>query len=244
MNEEFNGEKLNKCWRTSYTGNVHTLGGNAEQEWYATPGDDTGFNPFSLSNGILSIKAVPSASQPHANAHGYPYLSGMIMNDGCLAQTYGYFEIRVKVPAGKGLWPAFWMLPKSHKWPPEADVFEMFGAPNSRHEGGVGWVHTGTVAGGIAAFNSWHQVNIDQYTDFHTYGLLWGPQTMIAYVDGAAIATQQTPKNLHEPMYLIANLAVGGSWPESPDATTHFPAVMQIDRIRAWQYIPWRNALK
>jgi serralysin len=152
------------------------MSGNAEQEWYVTPGVDAGFNPFHVSNGILSIQAVIAASQPHTNAHRYPYLSGMIMSDGCFARTYGYFEIRVKVPEGKGLWPALWLLPTSHKWPPEADVFEMFGAPNSRHEGGKGWVHTGTVGAGIPTFNNWHKIAIEEYASFHRYGLLWAPK--------------------------------------------------------------------
>jgi beta-glucanase (GH16 family) len=165
----------------------------------------------------------------------------MIMSDGCFAQTYGYFEIRVKVPKGKGLWPAFWLLPTSHKWPPEIDVFEMFGAPNSRHEGGQGWVHTGTVGGGTPRFNRWHKLAIDQYDDFHTYGLLWGPEKISIYVDGQLIGAQLTPDKFHQPMYLIANLAVGGQWPESPDTATPFPATMEIDYIRAWQYAPWRH---
>ena len=163
------------------------------------------------------------------------------MSDGSFAQTYGYFEIRVKVPKGKGLWPAFWLLPTSHKWPPEIDVFEMFGAPNSRHEGGQGWVHTGTVGGGTPRFNRWHKLAIDQYDDFHTYGLLWGPEKISIYVDGQLIGAQLTPDKFHQPMYLIANLAVGGQWPESPDTATPFPATMEIDYIRAWQYAPWRH---
>ena len=241
LDQNFNGNRLSSCWKTSYVGNVHTLAANGEKEWYVTPADKTEFTPFSLSHGILSIKAVPSLLEPKTNAHGHSYLSGMIMSDGCFDQTYGYFEIKAKVPKGKGIWPAFWLLPASHKWPPEIDVFEMFGAKNSRNEGGEGWVHTGTVHGGTSAFNSWHKVEIDQYTAFHTYGLLWGPQNMAIYVDGKLIAVQPTPKDFHQAMYLIANLAIGGNWAESPDAATHFPAVMTIDYIRAWQYVPWRS---
>jgi beta-glucanase (GH16 family) len=66
-----------------------------------------------------------------------------------------------------------------------------------------------------------------------------GPKTMAIYIDGRLIASQPTPSNLHTPMYLIANLAVGGKWVESPDGTTYFPATMKIDYIRAWEYEPW-----
>ena len=152
--------------------------------------------------------------------------------------------MRTKLPRGKGLWPAFWLLPSSHKWPPEIDVFEMFGASNSRHEGGLGWIHTGTVGAGTSAFNNWHKVNIDQYATFHRYGLLWGPRTMSIYVDGERLVSQSTPPAFHQPMYVIANLAVGGRWPESPDATTEFPAVMHIDYTHVWQYKEWRGESK
>ena len=161
LKEDFNDTTLNKCWKTSYEGGVHTLAANGEEEWYVSPEAGGSFSPFHLSNGLLEIAAVTSASQPHSDAHGHPYLSGMIMSEGCFSQTYGYFEMRTKLPSGKGLWPAFWLLPSNHKWPPEIDVFEMFGASNSRHEGGLGWIHTGTVGAGTSAFNNWHKVNID-----------------------------------------------------------------------------------
>lgn len=240
FDDPFNGAALSKCWKHTYIGDVHTLEANGEQEWYASPGDGTGYNPFHLHNGVLSISATPTPAAV-MHTHPYPYLSGMIMSDGCFAQKYGYFEIRARIPQGKGLWPAFWLLPVSHKWPPEIDVFEMFGAPNSRKEGGLGWVHTGTVGGGDSAFNAWHQTAIDQYSAFHRYGLLWGPENMAIYLDGKLLASQSTPEHFHEPMYLIANLAVGGRWPESPDATTHFPASFEIDEIQAWQYRPWSD---
>jgi beta-glucanase (GH16 family) len=240
FDDPFNGAALNRCWKHAYVGDVHTLEANGEEEWYASPGDGTGYDPFRLHDGVLFMSAIPTPATVRL-PRPYPYLSGMIMSDGCFAQKYGYFEIRAKVPGGKGLWPAFWLLPVSHKWPPEIDVFEMFGAPNSRREGGLGWVHTGTVGGGDSAFNAWHQTAIDQYSAFHRYGLLWGPEYMAIYLDGKLLASQSTPEHFHVPMYLIANLAVGGRWPESPDASTRFPASFEIDEIQAWQYRPWSD---
>jgi beta-glucanase (GH16 family) len=238
FHDSFDGSNLDNCWKSSYTGGVHTLEGNKEAEWYVEPGDGTGYNPFHLRGGVLSISAIPTPKVTRMPQQ-MPYLSGMIMSDGCFSQAYGYFEIRTRVPAGKGLWSAFWLLPVSHKWPPESDVFEIFGAPNSRKEGGVGWIHTGTVGDGEKTFNAWHHLPIDQYKSFHRYGLLWGPETMSIYVGGRLLASQKTPEKYHQPMYLIANLAVGGEWPELPDADTIFPATMQIDSIEAWQYDSW-----
>lgn len=236
--DDFSGTSLSHCWKNTYNGNVHSLEGNKEAEWYASPGDGTDFNATSVEHGKLVLQAIPMPSRvtlPKKLA----YLSGMVMSDGCFAQTYGYFEIRAKVPPGKGLWPAFWLLPASHHWPPEIDVFEMFGAPNSRGEGGAGWVHTGTVHAGERAFTDWHHVPMDQYTSFHRYGLLWGPDRMSIFVDGRQIASQRTPGQYHQPMYLIVNLAVGGEWPELPDKATKFPARMYVDFVRAWQYRLW-----
>jgi beta-glucanase (GH16 family) len=236
--DNFSGASLSHCWQNSYSGPVHTLEANKEAEWYAYTGDGTGFNATPVEHGKLVLQAV---SKPAGVTlpKKLDYLSGMVMSDGCFAQTYGYFEIRAKVPRGKGLWPAFWLLPTSHKWPPEIDVFEMFGAPNSRKEGGVGWVHTGTVHAGEKSFTDWHHVPIDQYASFHRYGLLWGPDVMAIFVDGRKIVSQRTPLQYHQPMYLIVNLAVGGEWPELPDQNTKFPARMYVDYVRAWQYKPW-----
>lgn len=238
FSDEFSGSSLSTCWQNSYTGHVHTLEGNKEAEWYAYPGDGTGFNATTVKDGRLILQAIPKPESV-VLPKKLSYLSGMVMSDGCFAQTYGYFEIRAKIPAGKGLWPAFWLLPSTHKWPPEIDVFEMFGAPNSRKEGGVGWVHTGTVHAGEKAFTDWHHVPINQYTSFHRYGLLWGPETMSIFVDGKEIVSQPTPPEYHQPMYLILNLAVGGEWPELPDEHTKFPARMEVDYVRAWQYRGW-----
>jgi beta-glucanase (GH16 family) len=240
FSDEFNGSSLSSCWQNFYSGHVHTLEGNKESEWYAYPGDGTGFNATPVEHGRLILQAIPKPASV-ALPKNLSYLSGMVMSDGCFAQTYGYFEIRTKIPAGKGLWPAFWLLPSTHKWPPEIDVFEMFGAPNSRREGGAGWVHTGTVHAGEKAFTDWHHVPINQYTSFHRYGLLWGPDTMAIFVDGKRIASQPTPAEYHQPMYLIVNLAVGGEWPELPDADTKFPSRMEVDYVRAWQYRSWQT---
>jgi len=241
FSDEFDGSLLNRCWKHSYIHGVRTLKANGEEQYYAEPGEIAGFDPLHLKDGILYINAAPT---PHAalnKADRQPYLSGMIMSDGCFAQKFGYFEIRTRVPEGRGLWPAFWLLPARHMWPPEIDIFEMFGAPNSRKEGGVGQVHTGTLDGRTKSVNAWHTVPVNQYDSFHTYGLLWEPEKMTFYVDGQSIATQPVSEALKKKMYLIVNLALGGKWVESPDASTQFPAYMAVDYIRVWQYEPWRT---
>jgi beta-glucanase (GH16 family) len=239
--DEFDGRKLRPCWKTSYFDNVRSLPTNGELEYYADPGEVPEFSSVDQKAGILYLNAEPTPLDLLQNTNHLPYISGMIMSDKCFAQQFGYFEIRVKVPEGKGLWPAFWLLPTSHRWPPEVDIFEMFGAPNSRREGGVGKLHTGTIQAVHDGTGAWYTMDINQYTSFHTYGLQWSPDTVTVYVDGKAISSQPTSDKMHTPMYLVANLAVGGEWVESPDKATRFPASMEIDYIRVWQFKPWES---
>jgi beta-glucanase (GH16 family) len=225
--DEFDGPKLSPCWKFSYFGNERSLPSNGELEYYADPGEVPEFSSVDQKAGILSLNAEPTPLDLLQNTNHLPYISGMIMSDGCFAQQFGYFEIRAKIPEGKGLWPAFWLLPTSHGWPPEVDVFEMFGAPNSRGEGGIGKFHTGTLQAPHDGTGAWYTMNVNQYTSFHTYGLQWSPNNVTVYVDGKVVSSQPTSDKVNTPMYLIANLAIGGPWVEAPDY------------IRVWQFKPW-----
>ena len=72
---------------------------------------------------------------------------------------------------------------------------------------------------------------------FHIFAASWDPQEIIWYVDGREVRRQPTPPDMNKPMYLLANLAVGGHWPGAPDASTSFPARMSIDYIRAYKFV-------
>ncbi|MFD2502206.1 hypothetical protein ACFSTI_29720 [Rhizorhabdus histidinilytica] len=66
--------------------------------------------------------------------------------------------------------------------------------------------------------------------------MLWTPETLDYYIDGVRTASIPTTADANQPMYLIANLAIGGSWPGDPDARTMMPARMEIDHIRVWRF--------
>ena len=83
---------------------------NREAQFYSD--SSVGSNPFSVHDGVLHISAAPSTGHV---PHGLHYTSGIITTLKSFSQTYGYFEIRVKLPAGKGLWPAFWLLPSNYR---------------------------------------------------------------------------------------------------------------------------------
>jgi beta-glucanase (GH16 family) len=71
---------------------------------------------------------------------------------------------------------------------------------------------------------------------FHTYAVAWDPKEIVWFIDGKEVQRQPTPADMHKPMFLVANLAVGGKWPGMPDERTSFPVALQIDAIRAYRF--------
>ncbi len=215
FHDEFNGSALDAGrWITSYSHSVRTHGAD-EQEYY-TPEADT------VSGGQLHLTAQ---RRPQG---GKPYTSGMVASYGHYAQTYGWFEIRARMPAGKGMWPAFWLLPVVGTWPPEIDVLEVLG-----HQSNIVYMTNHWAAGSPQSHgSSWTGPDFAQ--GFHTFAVDWEPGVVTWYVDGVQ-RFQSKSSVPAEPMYVIANLAVGGSWPGDPDAATPFPAAMDIDYIRVYK---------
>jgi len=224
------------AWRPDYGyqgsqgAGSYTLIGNNEQEIYTSPyfrdhNGDFAVNPFSSTgDGTLTITAAPSTN---SELFGYHYTSGMITTAPSFAQTYGYFEMKAELPSTAGAWPAFWLIPADGSWPPELDVMEtLTGDPHAdwtTAHSGVGGVHT---SNGIASFIP------DTTTGFHTYGVLWTPTDLTWFVDGVQVFHTATPADMNKPMYMIANLALGG-WSGAVD-DAHMPAQMKIDYIHAY----------
>jgi beta-glucanase (GH16 family) len=217
-------------WMTSfpYGGeSARTLPGNNEWEFYSDA--SVGVNPFTNTLGKLIINAAPSV--PGSNPYGLPYTSGLITTFGSFSQLYGRFEMRAKLPAGQGLWPAFWMLPANNIYSCELDIFEVLGSSpttlyaTTHGETGRNWV-----------VNSQALTVADTASGFHTYGVDWEPKTTTFFMDGKKIATSATPGSMNTPMYMLINLAVGGpgSWPGAPSANTFMPAKMVIEWVRAY----------
>ena len=208
-------------WQSTYDWGNRTLGSNGEEQFYSD--DSVGVNPFSIRNGVLDISAKPGG-----NPLNLPYTSGAITTESSFSQLYGYFEIRAELPAGQGLWPAFWLLPADHSWPPELDVFEVLGnSPTTLYF---------STHSSVQATQGTTLKVADVSKAFHTYGVMWDPQEVHLYIDGVETAAMPTPADMHKPMYMLANLAVGGYWPGSPDGSTPFPANMLIDYVHAYAY--------
>lgn len=209
-----------------------TLIGNNEKEIYVDPtysGDPSvsqkalGLNPFAIDNGVLSIAASKLSAADSVDLWGYKYSSGMLTTSNSFAQTYGYFEMRAELPADKGMFPAFWLVPKSGNWPPELDIMENVSK---------GFVSGGSITTDVR--DSFRTHFPDGLTGFHSYGLDWKADTITWYVDGNAIGSIPTPASMHEPMFMIVNLAVGGDWAGDP-STDFQSTTMDVDYVRAYQ---------
>jgi hypothetical protein len=225
-------------WRTNfgYGGlNSRTLANNGELQVYAdrlfsgTAKSSLNLDPFRIANGNLEIVAEPLKEDTRQYTWGRSYSSGLLTSKGSFSQKYGVFEIRAKAPRGKGLWPAFWLLPANSAWPPELDILEILGDnPQKLY---VSW-HSNV--GGEHSSETKPIDVPDTSAEFHIYSVDWTKDTINWYFDDIQIASKPTPKDFDQPMYMLINLAVGGGWPGAPDTTTEFPAKYSIDWVRVF----------
>jgi beta-glucanase (GH16 family) len=216
-------------WRTVYNDGPGPGGRSiitqGEKQIYVD--ESIGLNPFTVDNGVLSIHARSTSPDMLTQLYGYQYTSGLLTSKFSHSQLYGVFEITAKLPDQRGAWPAFWLLPTDNTQIAELDVFEAFATDpttvtNTIHTMGSG-VKTGSSATDYVG---------NTQTGFHTYSIDWEPDFITWYVDGTETFKAATPADMHRPMYMIANVAVGGGGilPNGPLDTT-----MQIDSINAYQ---------
>jgi len=173
-----------------------------------------------------------------------PYTSARILTKGLFSQAYGRFEARMKLPTGKGIWPAFWLLGSnidSDPWPKsgEIDIMENIGNPtevhSTLHGPGYSGAHPITAKFTLPAGE-------DVNTSFHVYSVEWTPDDIKFFFDDDLISLR-SPANLppgtrwvfDHPFFIILNLAAGGDWPGNPDQTTTFPQQMLVDYVRVYK---------
>ncbi len=175
------------------------------------------------------------------------FTSARLKTLGKHAVTYGRIEACIQVPKGQGLWPAFWTLGvnlPSVGWPTcgEIDILENIGRePDLAH----GTLHGPGYSGDRAIGETWKLgkgTGKSLADDFHVFAIEWEATRLRWFVDGQHYFTL-TPANLppgakwvfDKPQFLLLNLAVGGNWPGSPDATTQFPQQMKVDYVRVYR---------
>jgi beta-glucanase (GH16 family) len=240
--DEFNAAKLDpRSWYfESGDGSQYGIPGwgNSELQWYLP--DNAG-----LRDGSLFITARRQA------LNGRDYTSARISTRDRFAFRYGRIEARMKLPAGQGLWPAFWMLPQDAAyggWAASGEI-DIVEARNLGATGG-NTVHGTIQYGGQAPANTssgeQYLVATDVTTDFHVYALEWNEAEIRWYVDGVLFAVSNSwystaapfPAPFDKPFHMIFNVAVGGRFPGSPSASTAFPVVMEVDYVRVYSGEP------
>ncbi|SFB45588.1 Beta-glucanase, GH16 family [Rhizobium sp. NFR07] len=236
FNDDFNSLSLydgeSGTWEAKYWwapdkgASLHT---NGEYQWYVNPayGPTASANPFSVTDGVLTIRAEQTPDELSSHVENYDYTSGMLTTHASFAQTYGYFEIRADMPDDQGAWPAFWLLPEDGSWPPELDVIEMRGQnPNSL----ILSAHSNETGKQTSVIQD---VSVASTEGFHTYGLLWDEEHITWYFDDVAVAQTDTPSDMHDPMYMIVNLAIGGMAGAPSDGLPN-GSELKVDYIRAY----------
>lgn len=184
---------------------------------------------FAFDGEVLDIVGQHSSGQ-YAGLT-FDYRSGLIAS--LFHQQYGWFETRCKMPLGQGLWPAFWLLGETGSvGVNEIDILEYLGNDPYTVYMTVHWGTSYTVG---------HQSDGQPFTgpdfsaDYHTFAVDWDADRIIWYVDGVERFRHTGIDVPQVEMYVIANLAIGGTWPGPPDATTVFPANYAIDYIRVYR---------
>ena len=232
MADEFNtdGELDNSIWNYEI-GTGQNGWGNNELQYYTDRTENV-----NVENGYLLLTAKEE------NYNGSSYTSARLTTQGKLEQTYGRFEARIRLPYGKGLWPAFWLLGsdcETNIWPQcgEIDIMEYLGDnPNTI----FGSVHGPGYSAGEAVTKDYVLENDRYDTGFHVFGIEWSPDYINYYVDDTLyqqITLADVPGEwvFDHPFYIILNVAVGGNFPGAPNADTIFPQTMLVDYVRVYQ---------
>ncbi|MEX2156812.1 MAG: glycoside hydrolase family 16 protein [Gemmatimonadales bacterium] len=216
--------------------------GNEEKEYYTDAAENIALN----GQGQLMIVARRAPPPPGLTCYYGPcrYTSAKITTRGRMNAAPGRVTARIKLPAGQGLWPAFWML--GHRfpgtpWPAcgELDIMEHRGSQPATtssavhgpgYSGNTPFAHAHSLAqGGLA-------------DDFHTFTVEWDSTRVRFFVDGTAHYTVTRSELerfgasvLDQPFFVILNLAVGGRFDGDPQSDAMLPASMLVDYVRVYR---------
>jgi beta-glucanase (GH16 family) len=238
--DEFTGADGSSPDSTKWTYDTGGNGwGNNELEYYTSRAQNA-----QIKGGNLVITAQ---KETYTGPDGVTrnYTSARLKTQGLFSQAYGRFEARIKIPAGQGMWPAFWMLGNnitSVNWPAcgEIDIMENIGRePGTVHGSLHGPSTVSRTSDATAAFSLPAGQNFAD--DFHLYAIEWEPGTIRFYVDANLYGTFNQAQwstggtwTFDHPFFIILNVAVGGDWPGSPDTSTVFPQQMLVDYVRVY----------
>lgn len=227
--DEFDGDAIDEA---NWTYDLGAGGwGNGEAQFYTDRPENA-----RLENGMLVIEARQERYE-----ESY-YTSARLKTQGLQEFQYGRIEARLRVPAGRGLWPAFWMLGSNFGtvgWPDcgEIDIMEYIGREPDLI---LGTIHGPGYAGALG-LSHWNRQDYDIADDFHTYAVEWDEDQITWFYDGdeygsyalTDVGTREWV--FDQPFFIIFNLALGGTLPGPIGLDTVFPAQYLVDYVRVFQ---------
>jgi beta-glucanase (GH16 family) len=229
--DEFNGTTLNIGDWTFETGTGNNGWGNNELQYYRQEN-------LSLADGFLTITAK------RESFGGREFTSSRIKTQDKKTFRYGRIDFRAKLPKGKGIWPALWMLGNNIStvsWPSsgEIDIMELVGGGAGKDNTVHGTIHydnNGTYANNGGSLT----LPTGDFSDkFHVFSLVWDANSLKWFVDDVQFhsvdITSPALSEFNNQFFLLINLAVGGNWPGSPDASTVLPQKLMVDYVRVFQ---------
>ncbi len=240
--DEFEGPTIDSTKWEYQIGTGSGGWGNNEREYYTDRSENS-----RIEDGKLVIEARNESYQPSPTGAIYTYTSARMRTRNKGDWTYGRFEFRAKLPKGKGLWPAIWMMPTDDfygTWAAsgEIDIMEYLGHQTNKV---YGTLHYGAEWPNNRSSGTSYVLPSGNFSDdFHLFRLEWEPGVMRWYVDDVLYQTQPPPQwytkvpfpaPFDKRFHLILNLAVGGNWPGYPDASTQFPQRLEVDYVRVYQ---------
>ena len=242
--DEFNGSRLDPTVWFFETGDGSQYGadltgwGNNELQWYLPDNAE-------LRDGKLRITAR------RETANGYNFTSARINTRDRFAFRYGRIEASIKLPAGQGIWPAFWLLPQDSpygRWAASGEI-DIVEAVNLDGTGGnriFGTIHYGGEFPANLSTEARYTPSTDVTEEFHTYALEWDATEMRWYVNDTLFAVQNSwsstaapfPAPFDQSFYILFNVAVGGNFPGAPSGATQLPVTMEVDWVRVYSGEP------
>ena len=224
-NDEFNTDGAPDAAKWGYDIGNNSGWGNGELEYYTNRTENA-----VVQGGVLKVKAIKEAYS------GFNYTSARLLSKGKFSFKYGKVEIRAKLPAGVGTWPALWMLGNNFStagWPTcgEIDIMEHRGSELNKI---YGTLHYPGRSGGNADGST--RLIANASTEFHVYSMEWNAASIKIFVDGQLFHTVTNSNSLpfNQDFFLLINLAMGGTFGGAVDpAFTN--ATMEVDYIRVYK---------
>ncbi len=236
--DEFGGRKIDRTkWKYDISRNAAGWFNNERQYYADERSDNARIDKGSL---VIEARREEALRSRFKDSGGQKYTSAKLVSR--TLYGFGFYEVRAKLPCGRGIWPAIWMLPTSGKWPDggEIDIMEMVGwDPHVIHA----TLHSASYNHRLGTQRGAQKTVATSCSEFHRYQLEWSPQAITIGVDDRAYmrVANSRPRDkgawpFDRPYTLILNVAVGGDWGGQKGIDDQaFPQAMMVDYVRYWK---------